>query len=377
MTMTSMSDHLADVAGMPVANAEQLMTADNPCGIQGLAFLEFAGRNDEDAREFERVFTTLGLAPKRILMTADKADKKEPGDIVNFQCQRIHFLYNSITNGFGENFARQHGQSACGIAFDVADPVAAHAIAIERGARNKPNVDLPYPAVEGVGGSAIYFVCGFHQGASANSHGFSLIDGAKAPEGIGFEFVDHLTNNVEKGKKDEWSNFYKGIFGFTELQYFDIQGEKTGLVSDALQAPSKNFCIPINEAKEEKSQIAEYIREYKGAGIQHIALHSSNLLASLDQLDGQLPTLDIDDDYYDTVFERVKGVTEDREHIMRHQVLVDGDPEGYLLQIFTQNTFGPIFFEFIQRKQHDGFGHGNFGALFKSIERDQERRGVL
>lgn len=343
------------------------MTDQNPCGILGLAFLEFAG---PDVADFQRVFRTLGLSPAR-------RSSGNSGAITHYQCDRINFLLNELPNGFAASFSALHGQSACGIAFEVADPQAAHAMAIERGASDKPAVDLPYPAVEGVGGSAIYFVHGFQVESNGTSHGFEPIGEAKSLASVGFEFVDHLTNNVEQGKKAEWSHFYKHIFGFTELQYFDIQGEKTGLVSDALQAPSKNFCIPINEAKEEASQIAEYIREYKGAGIQHIALHSNNLLATLDTLNSQLPTLDIDDDYYDTVFDRVPGVTEDRAHLQRHQVLVDGDPEGYLLQIFTQNTFGPIFFEFIQRKQHEGFGHGNFGALFKSIERDQERRGVL
>lgn len=174
-----------------------------------------------------------------------------------------------------------------------------------------------------------------------------------------------------------WADFYKSVFGFTEVRYFDIKGQKTGLTSFALKSPCKTFSIPINEGNESKSQIEEYLRDYRGTGVQHIALATADLLDTLDKLKQAVATLDIDADYYEEAFQRVPNVTEDKTRVQKHQVLIDGDAEGYLLQIFTKNLLGPIFYEFIQRKNHDAFGEGNFTALFKSIERDQQRRGVL
>jgi 4-hydroxyphenylpyruvate dioxygenase len=176
----------------------------------------------------------------------------------------------------------------------------------------------------------------------------------------------------------EWSNFYKNIFGFSEIRYFDIRGVQTGLQSFALKSPCGKFCIPINEATEKESQINEFIRDYKGPGIQHIALCTDDIVSSVSQIKTtSVETLDIDDEYYQTVFNRVPNVTEDHRRLQDLQILVDGDQEGYLLQIFTKNVIGPIFFEIIQRKNHFNFGEGNFGALFRSIERDQKKRGVL
>ena len=175
-----------------------------------------------------------------------------------------------------------------------------------------------------------------------------------------------------------WADFYKTVFGFTEVRYFDIRGVATGLTSYALRSPDGSFCIPINEGSEEKSQIEEYLREYHGPGVQHLAFLTEDILGSLDKLDRQtIETLDIAPEYYAEVFERVPGVVEDHGRIQAHQVLVDGDERGYLLQIFTKNLFGPIFIEIIQRVHNQGFGEGNFKALFESIERDQARRGVL
>jgi 4-hydroxyphenylpyruvate dioxygenase len=176
----------------------------------------------------------------------------------------------------------------------------------------------------------------------------------------------------------QWADFYKGVFGFTEVRYFDIRGARTGLQSYALRSPCGSFCIPINEGTEYASQINEYLREYRGPGIQHLAFRTDDILRSLELLDGSgIETLDIEDSYYDTIYQRVPQVSEDREAIRRRRVLVDGDEKGYLLQIFTRNLIGPIFIELIQRKNHDAFGEGNFGALFRSIERDQQKRGVL
>jgi 4-hydroxyphenylpyruvate dioxygenase len=177
----------------------------------------------------------------------------------------------------------------------------------------------------------------------------------------------------------KWASFYKDVFGFTEVRYFDIRGVKTGLTSYALRSPCGKFCIPINEADEKKSQINEYIDEYRGPGIQHLAFLTDDVLASLRKLEGstKISFLDIDDEYYRDVFERVPNVKEDKGDIRRRNVLVDGDDQGYLLQIFTKNLCGPIFIELIQRNNHSSFGEGNFGALFRSIERDQAKRGVF
>jgi 4-hydroxyphenylpyruvate dioxygenase len=190
--------------------------------------------------------------------------------------------------------------------------------------------------------------------------------------------VDHLTNNVENGTMKATIDFYERVFGFTQVRYFDIRGAKTGLTSFAMRSPCGTFCIPINEAKEEKSQINEYLREHRGPGVQHLAFLCDDILGSLRAMEGTpIDFLDIDDDYYREVFGRVPNVREDHADIQRRQVLVDGDDAGYLLQIFTKNLIGPIFIELIQRENHHSFGEGNFGALFRSIERDQAKRGVF
>lgn len=348
--------------------SEPTLSTENPIGIKGLAFIEFTG---PDPAFFDTTFHKLGFS---------KIRQHETLPIAHYQQGLASFILNQSTNQFAQSFREAHGQSACSFAFEVENAQHAFDTAIKRGAEVFPPALLEhdYPAVYGVGGSAVYFVEGFFEHLTSNSHGFKALENPETIPTVGFEFIDHFTNNVEQGQKDQWGEYYRNIFGFTELQYFDIRGEKTGLLSYALQSPCKTFCIPINEATEEKSQIAEYIREYHGPGIQHIALHSSNLLTTLDKMaEAGIETLDIDEDYYETVFDRVPNVKEDKAHIQRHQVLVDGDDKGYLLQIFTKNQFGPIFFEFIQRADNQGFGEGNFGALFKSIERDQERRGVL
>ncbi|MCA9771884.1 MAG: VOC family protein, partial [Myxococcales bacterium] len=194
--------------------------------------------------------------------------------------------------------------------------------------------------------------------------GFEPLATPERVQDKGFTVIDHLTNNVFKGTMETWSNFYKDVFGFTEVRYFDIHGVKTGLTSYALRSPCGRFCIPINEGTEAKSQINEYLEEYKGPGIQHIAFATRDILASLDAMKGSgVGFLDIDDEYYATIFERVPNVREDRARIRAHNVLVDGDEQGYLLQIFTKNVVGPIFIELIQRENNLSFGEGNFGAL--------------
>lgn len=341
------------------------MSEQNPIGLDGIDFVEFAG---PEPAQLDELFLAFGFSRLR---------RHPSQDVLYYKQNDIHFLLNREPGSFAEDFARRHGPSICSMGWRVEDAKHAIAEAVKRGARRfEGSGVVDAPAIYGIGDSLIYFVESREPGDTFA--GFPALEEPLNKPDLGFTAIDHLTNNVLKGTMETWSNFYKEIFGFTEVRYFDIKGVKTGLTSYALRSPCGKFCIPINEGNEEKSQIEEYLREYKGPGVQHLAFLSNDLLASLDGLDrSKVETLDIDDEYYEEVFERVPGVTEDRERIKRHQVLVDGDEEGYLLQIFTRNIIGPIFIEMIQRKNHLAFGEGNFGALFRSIEKDQERRGVL
>ena len=345
-------------------------TATNPCGIRGIAFTEFCSSTagGPDLGALERLFLAFGFSKLH----------RHPGrDIVHFRQNDIHFLLNGEREGHSADFARAHGPAISAMGWLVDDAEVALATAVARGAEAVPAAakDHAYPAVRGIGGSVLYFI---EAGVDVYARDFVPLDQPIVQPDKGFLVVDHLTNNVPIGGREQWASFYKDIFGFTEVRYFDIQGAKTGLTSYALRSPDGSFCIPINQPKDDKDQIAEYLREYRGPGVQHLAFLTDDILASLDALRGSgIETLEIDDAYYAEVFERVPGVREDRARIREHQVLVDGDEDGYLLQIFTRNLIGPIFIEIIQRAEHLGFGEGNFGALFRSLEKDQERRGVL
>jgi len=343
-------------------------TQDNPLGLRGIAFVAWAS---PDPAALDRLFTGFGFS-RREQHRELAVDLYEQNEIV--------FLLDNQPGGQALAFAAEHGPSIPAMGWWVDDAEVALAEATKRGAKPfQGNGTLPrVPAIYGIGGSLIYLLEGKGADRAPWRQGFVPHDAPREVPSLGFTVIDHLTNNVPKGGLEPWSRFYKGVFGFSEVRYFDIKGEKTGLVSYALRSPDGSFCIPINEGNEEKSQIEEYLREYKGPGIQHLAFLSDDLLASLDGLEGSgIETLDIDDDYYATVYDRVPGVREDRARIKAHQVLIDGDDDGYLLQVFTKNLVGPIFIEMIQRRNHLSFGEGNFGALFRSIERDQERRGVL
>ncbi|MCB0714110.1 MAG: 4-hydroxyphenylpyruvate dioxygenase [Ignavibacteriae bacterium] len=343
-------------------------TIENPIGLEGIEFTEFAS---PDGNFIHNVFLAFGFS---------KLKKAREKNIYYYNQNDIHFLLNEEKEGFSHEFAKAHGPAICSMGWRVKDADAAFEEAIRRGAKPAPDEakQLPYRAIYGIGDSLIYFIDKFGERGSIYEEEFLDLPEPVVVEEKGFLAIDHLTNNVYKGTMEEWANFYKNVFGFTEVRYFDIRGEKTGLLSYALRSPDGSFCIPINEGKETKSQIDEYLREYNGPGVQHLAFTTDDILASLDQVDKSvIDTLDIDPDYYDTVFDRVPNVREDRDRIKDHQVLVDGDDDGYLLQIFTKNLFGPIFIEIIQRVNNLGFGEGNFTALFKSIERDQERRGML
>ncbi len=352
------------------------MENNNYCGLEGIEFIEYA---TPDPKMLDTIFKDFGFS---------KTKKHSTKNIFYYNQNDIHFLLNQEAHSFGEGFYREHGPSVCSMGLRVKDAEFAYSEAVKRGAKPATeNGDYEYkgkalPAIFGIGDSLVYFIDDYKDKDKDKDLyadlSFNPLENPEMKEGKGFLVIDHLTNNVEQGTMEKWSDFYKDIFGFTEVRYFDIKGEKTGLLSYALQSPCKTFCIPINEGTDDKSQINEYLREYKGAGIQHIAFLTDDILNSLDLMkDSSIQTLDIDDDYYSEVFDRVPNVTEDQGRIRDHNVLVDGDEEGYLLQIFTKNIVGPIFIEIIQRKNHNSFGEGNFGALFRSIEKDQEKRGVL
>jgi 4-hydroxyphenylpyruvate dioxygenase len=342
------------------------MKSTNPIGLDGIACVEFSAPTEAGLASLDRLCKALGFSLTRSHAT-ERVDLHEQ--------HAICFLVNREPGSFAARFAAEHGPCISSIGLWVEDAEQAIAAAVARGAvRYQGPSPLGAPAIFGIGGSLIHLI----DKRRDFRLDFNRLERPVLVPDRGFLAIDHLTNNVEKGTMVEWQRFYKGIFGFTDVRTFDIDGKKTGLHSYALRSPCGRFCIPINEAKDDKSQIAEYLREYKGPGIQHLALLSRDLLTSLRGLaDLGIETLDIENEYYDTVWERVPGVKEDRAAIEALKVLVDGDEEGYLLQIFTREVIGPIFFEMIQRENHLSFGEGNFGALFRSIERDQERRGVL
>ena len=343
----------------------------NAIGLDGIEFVEFSSPSPE---RLKTLFKEFGFTPKLI--------HKERKNVL-FQQGDIQFIVNTEPDSFAKAFCQDHGPCVPSMGWRVKNAAQAFDIAVARGARPAEHIDYQrdgkdIPAIYGIGDSLIYFIEGTKSSNLYRSLGFVDNPHKESIPSKGFKRIDHLTNNVHTGTMQQWTDFYKDIFGFEEIRYFDIRGIKTGLTSFALSSPCGKFCIPINEGTEKKSQINEFLDEYRGAGVQHIAFLTDNLLASLATLEhSSIATLDIDDDYYEDVFTRVPGVREDHAEIKRRNVLVDGDDHGYLLQIFTQNLLGPIFIEMIQRENHKGFGEGNFSALFRAIERDQERRGFL
>ncbi len=345
------------------------VAAQNPCGLAGIEYVEFVS---PDPARLDALFTAFGFS--RVMEHASKPiDLYRQGDIT--------LLINREPLSFAAQFSALHGPSICSMGWRVHDAKAALAAAVARGARARPESDVlvdgkPVPSIFGIGESLISFI--EPSPTTYERLGFVAARAPSVVPGKGFTVIDHLTNNVAKGTMQTWASFYKSVFGFEEVRYFDIRGAKTGLTSYALRSPCGYFCIPINEADEAKSQINEYLEEYKGPGIQHLAFLTTDLLASMAALEGTpIEMLDMDDEYYRDVFARFPQVTEPQAELRRRNVLIDGDERGYLLQIFTRNLIGPIFIELIQRKNHSSFGEGNFGALFRSIERDQAKRGVF
>ncbi|MBT8136864.1 MAG: 4-hydroxyphenylpyruvate dioxygenase [Gammaproteobacteria bacterium] len=345
---------------------------ENPTGIHGFEFVEFAA---PDPAQLIDLFSRLGFT---------RVARHHQRPITLWRQNAVNFLINEDPDSFAAEFAAVHGPCACGFAVRFADPVKAQGIALERGGREfttRPEtLALQAPVIEGIGGAALYFVPDDDaQIYSGEFVEFPQVD--QQPRGLGLSFIDHLTHNVYQGNMDKWADFYENLFNFEEIRYFDIKGVKTGLQSRAMTAPDGKVRIPINESADDKSQIAEYLEEYKGEGIQHIALFTNNIYETVERLrENGIEFLDVPDTYYEIVPERIPEHGEDLQRMHRNYILIDADQKDkkqMLLQIFTQTCIGPIFFEIIQRKGNEGFGEGNFQALFDSIERDQQKRGVL
>lgn len=345
----------------------------NPLGLRGISWVELASPEPE---RLHALLLAFGFS--RVAKHATRGmDAYRQGEMI--------FVLHRGSASVSAGFARVHGPSIPAMGWRCDEPVSALAMAVTRGAREVTSgVDMhdragrPVGAIEGIGGSLLYLVEDLGPDAMLDALGFEPHDAPVLVQDKGFVSIDHLTNNVHKGTMARWAGFYREVFGFTEVRYFDVRGAKTGLTSFALRSPCGTFCIPINEASEAKSQINEFLDEYRGPGVQHLAFATRDILQSLRALEGSpIAFLDIEENYYAEVFDRVPNVREDRAELAARNVLIDGDDAGYLLQIFTRNLIGPIFIELIQRENHQAFGEGNFGALFRSIERDQARRGVF
>ncbi|MES2685916.1 MAG: 4-hydroxyphenylpyruvate dioxygenase [Pseudomonadota bacterium] len=355
---------------------------DNPMGTDGFEFIEYAA---PDTAAMGAVFERMGFKP---------IAKHRHKNVTLYRQGGINFIINAEPDSFAQRFARQHGPSVCAIAFRVQDAKAAYERAIALGAWGYAHTagpgELNIPAIKGIGDSIIYFIDRWRgkNGAKDGDIGnigffdvdFEPLPGAELnPAGHGLTYIDHLTHNVHRGRMAEWSGFYERLFNFREVRYFDIEGQATGVKSKAMTSPCGKIRIPINEEGNEKAgQIQEYLDRYQGEGIQHIAMGSDDLYATVDslQLSG-MKLLNTGDTYYELLDKRIPGHGENVADLQARNILVDGTPGELLLQIFSENQLGPIFFEFIQRKGNQGFGEGNFKALFESIELDQMRRGVL
>ena len=349
----------------------------NPLGTDGFEFVEYTAADSEGIEQLKALFVSLGFA---------EIAKHRSKEAWLYRQGDISFIVNAQPHSQAEEFARIHGPSVCGMAFRVHDANAALQQALNNGGEEYITdigpMELSIPAIYGIGESLLYFVDRYGM-QSIYDVDFRFYDDAKqrlAGADVGLYEIDHLTHNVKQGNMDLWSGFYERIGNFREIRYFDIEGKLTGLVSRAMTAPCGKIRIPINESSDDKSQIEEFIREYNGEGIQHIALSTDDIYQTVSTLRARgMDFMPTPDTYYEKVDQRVQGHGEDTNTLRDLRILIDGAPtkDGILLQIFTQTVIGPVFFEIIQRKGNEGFGEGNFKALFESIEEDQIRRGVL
>jgi 4-hydroxyphenylpyruvate dioxygenase len=346
---------------------------DNPLGTDGFEFVEYASSEPE---QLAQLFERLGF-----VAIARHRSKK----VTLYRQGDINFILNAEPNSQAEQFARLHGPCANAMAFRVKDAARAIKQLAANGARVVASgagpMELQIPAIEGIGGSLIYLVDRYGE-QSIYDVDFRPIPGVdQHPQGVGLTYIDHLTHNVAMGNMSLWAGFYEQHFNFREIRYFDIEGKLTGLRSRAMTSPCGKIRIPINESADEKSQIEEFLHQYKGEGIQHIALGTNDIYRTVETLrDGGMSFMTTPDTYYEKLDARLPGHGEDLARLRKNHILMDGAPtqgQGLLLQIFTDTVIGPIFFEIIQRKGNEGFGEGNFQALFESIEEDQIRRGVL
>lgn len=349
---------------------------DNPMGLDGFEFVEFSAPT---RGTIEPVFAMMGFT---------HVARHRSKDVDLWRQGGINFIVNYEPNSQAFYYAREHGPSACGMAFRVKNAKAAWERALAQGAQP---VDIPtgpmelkLPAIKGIGGATLYLIDRYADGASIYDIDFDYLEGVdRHPEGCGFKVIDHLTHNVYRGRMDFWADYYERLFNFREIRFFDIKGEYTGLKSRAMTAPDGKIRIPLNEEGGSGGQIEEYLLQYNGEGIQHIAFACDDLVGCWDRLKAQgVPFMTAPPDtYYEMLGERLPGHGEPVDALRTRGILLDGTTgDGQprlLLQIFSQPTIGPIFFEFIQRKEDDGFGEGNFQALFESMERDQMRRGAL
>jgi 4-hydroxyphenylpyruvate dioxygenase len=347
--------HLGEIKAMQQVTMGEKMgftnTTENPIGLDGMEFIEYSA---PEPLKLEQLFAQMGF--KKM---GDHKHKK-----VSLWSQGyVHFILNSEKDSFAQTFSKLHGPAACATGFRVKNAEFAFTEAVKRGARPCPaSKHHSFPAIYGIGDSIIYFVDQYDRAQPYKSYeeDFNLI-GTQINPGVGLEVLDHLTNNVPEGEMQKWCDFYENIFNFKENRYFDGK-----------------FSIPINEPNGGKNQIQEYLDEYKGAGIQHIALTTADIAKTVRELRSRgVEFLTTVGTYYDLLMKRLPNVTEDVAELRELQILADGDHDGYLLQIFSKTVIGPIFYEIIQRKNHSGFGNGNFQALFDAIEEDQRRRGYL
>ncbi len=348
---------------------------DNPLGTDGFEFVEFTG---PDPQAIARQFESMGF-------TAVARHRSK--NVLRYRQGDINLILNMEPSGPAAEFRRAHGPSANAMAFRVKDAGKALRLALERGAKEVKGpvgpMELNIPAIEGIGGSYLYLVDRY--GAQEIYEiDFRPIEGAAAREqhnSTGLSYLDHLTHNVARGNMRTWAEFYERVFNFREIRYFDIEGKVTGLFSKAMTSPCGKIRIPLNESQDDKSQIEEFLHAYRGEGIQHLALGTDDIYETVRRMrERGVRFQDTPDSYFDGIDARIPGHGEDVERLRQYRILIDGAPtqgQGLLLQIFTENAVGPIFFEIIQRKGNEGFGEGNFKALFESLELDQIRRGVL
>ncbi|MEO5829638.1 MAG: 4-hydroxyphenylpyruvate dioxygenase [Rhodanobacter sp.] len=355
----------------------QVTTFENPMGIDGFEFVEFAAPAGR-ASELRDLFTRMGFTA--VLKHKARA-------ITVYRQNGVNLLLNEDPDSFAADFAAKHGPSACGFAIRFKKPSAevlatvlgngGEAIDHKQGSKA-----VSTPVIKGIGDCMLYLVDRYGSAGTVYDADYAPIEGVEQnPAGFGLTFIDHLTHNLYFGNMAKWSDYYEKLFNFREIRYFDIKGAKTGLVSKAMTAPDGVVRIPLNESDDPKSQINEYLDAYNGEGIQHIACFTDDIYATVEKMRGAgVEFLDTPDAYFDVIDVRIPNHGEDVPRLAKNKILIDADLETkqrLLLQIFTQNVIGPIFFEIIQRKGNEGFGEGNFQALFESIERDQMKRGFL